>query len=155
RGALAPGNLPSTESSRMRAITQPVLFASILLAPLSSAWMSPARAQERAPTRQSSLSPLAAEAVDLGRAAPTQPHHVIVGLALRNGDDLEAFLNDVQDPASPNYARFLTQEQFNAVYAPTEAEEAAVVAHLEGHGLRVTERVPNRLLVGARGSVVA
>jgi len=102
-----------------------------------------------------SLSPLVGEAVDLGRRAPDAPHHVVVGLELRNRDTLEWFLADVQDPASPRYGRFLSQEAFDALYAPTEADEAAVVAHLERHGLRVTERAPNRLLVGARGSATA
>ncbi len=40
-------------------------------------------------------------------------------------------------------------------YAPTEAQEQAVVDHLRQAGLGVTDRVPNRLLVGAAGSVAA
>src|SRR5207247_683673 len=77
------------------------------------------------------------------------------GLALRDRDAREAFLADVQDPASPRYAQFITQEEFDALYGPTEAAEAAVVAHLERSGLRITDRAPNRLIVGARGSVAA
>ena len=53
---------------------------------------------------------------------------------------LEAFLADVQDPGSPRYHQFLTQDEFNAFYAPDPAEEAAVVAHLAQSGLTVTER---------------
>jgi subtilase family serine protease len=103
----------------------------------------------------SSLSPLLRETTDHGRAAPTTPMYVVVGLSLRDGEGLEAFLADVQDPTSPRYGRFLSQADFNALYAPTEAAEATVVAHLERSGLRVTDRVPNRLLVGARGSAAA
>jgi subtilase family serine protease len=102
-----------------------------------------------------SLSPLMPEVVDLGRAPATARYRVVVGLALRNREVLEAFLADVQNPASPRYGRFLSQEEFNALYAPTEAEEAAVVSHLERHGLTVTDRVPNRLLVRASGTVAA
>ena len=102
-----------------------------------------------------SLSPRLKDARDLGRAPATERHRVVVSLDLRDRDGLEAFLADVQDPASPRYRQFLSQAEFDALYAPTEAEEQAVVDHLGGAGLRVTERFSNRLLVGATGSVAA
>src|SRR5262245_39488643 len=102
--------------------------------------------------KRGSRSPLLASATDRGRANRSQRHDVVVGLALRDRDGLEAFLAAVQDPASPTYHRFLTQAEFNARYAPSEADEAAVVAHLEASGLRVTERFPNRLVIRARGT---
>jgi len=113
-----------------------------------------ASAQPRA-LRASSVSPRLRETSDLGRAGRTEEHHVVLGLALRNREALETYLAEVQDPASPLYHRFLTQEEFNASYAPTVAEEAAFVAHLASNGLDVTERASNRLLVGATGSVAA
>src|SRR5207253_1468302 len=76
-------------------------------------------------------------------------------LDVRDREGLEAFLADVQDPSSPRYRQFLSQADFDALYAPTSAQEEAVVDHLRGAGLRVTERFPNRLLVGAAGSVAA
>ena len=103
----------------------------------------------------SSLSPLRAAATDVGRRDPNERHRAVVGLALRNPGALEALLGDVQDPASPRYRQFLTQAEFNALYAPTEAAEEAVVAHLAASGLRVTQRFPNRLLVVAAGNVGA
>src|SRR5262245_65410447 len=120
-----------------------------------SPWRDAARAQGRTPANARSLSPLVAEAVDVGRAAPGGQQRIVVGLALRNSEALEAFLAAIQDPASPSYGQFLSQEEFNALYAPTDADEAAVVSYLEQSGLRVTDRAPNRLVVGARGSVAA
>src|SRR5436189_4107460 len=76
-----------------------------------------------------SLSPLLATATDHGRASPSDRHRVVVGLALRDRDGLETSLAELQDPGSPAYHRFLTQAEFNAFHAPTEADEAAVVAH--------------------------
>ncbi|HUE29893.1 MAG TPA: S53 family peptidase, partial [Verrucomicrobiae bacterium] len=108
-----------------------------------------------APGRSLSLSPHLKDAVDLGHAPATERHRVVVSLDLRDREGLEAFLADVQDPASPRYGQFLSQEAFDALYGPTEAQEQAVVDHLRGAGLRVTDRVPNRLLVGAAGSVAA
>src|SRR5439155_2526591 len=78
---------------------------------------------------------------------------VVVGLALRNRDVLDAFLAEVHDPASPNYGRFLSQAEFDALFAPTQDDEARLVHHLVASGLEVTERTPNRLLVAATGSV--
>ena len=108
-----------------------------------------------APPKARSLSPRVQEAVDLGRSLATARREVVVSLDLHGRAALETFLADVQDPRSPRYHQFLTQEQFNALHAPTAAEEAAVVDHLQRGGLRVTTRVPNRLLVAAAGSVAA
>ena len=79
----------------------------------------------------------------------------MVGLEPRDKAGLEAFLEDVQDPASPNYHRFLSQDEYNARFAPAAEDEQAVVSHLEASGLAVTDRFRNRLLVGASGSVAA
>ena len=123
----------------------PIVFAATVVA-------TPALA---APGKSHSLSPRLKDAVDLGRAPAAERHRVVVSLDVRDRDGLEAFLADVQDPASPRYLQFLSQAEFDALYAPTEAQEQAVVDHLRGAGLRVTERFPNRLLVGAAGSVAA
>ncbi len=108
-----------------------------------------------APGKSHSLSPHLKDAVDLGRAPASERHRVVVSLDVRDREGLEAFLADVQDPSSPRYRQFLSQAEFDALYAPTPAQEEAVVDHLRGAGLRVTERFPNRLLVGAAGSVAA
>src|SRR2546422_10923966 len=97
-----------------------------------------------APGKSHSLSPHLKDAVDLGRAPASERHRVVVSLDVRNREGLEAFLADVQDPASPRYRQFLSQAEFDALYAPTPAQEEAVVDHLRGAGLRVTERFPNR-----------
>jgi kumamolisin len=102
-----------------------------------------------------STSPHLGDVTILQREGRATQHDIVVGLALRNPDELERFLADVQDPASPNYGRFLTQDEFNARYAPTADAEQGVVDYLNSNGLAVTDRFPNRLLVGATGSVAA
>ncbi|HYV56638.1 MAG TPA: S53 family serine peptidase [Candidatus Nitrosopolaris sp.] len=102
-----------------------------------------------------SLSPRIVEATTIRRALRTHHHRIVVSLDLRNRDALEAFLVAVQDPASPRYQQFLSQDEFDALYAPTPQQEEAVVRHLRRHGFRITERYPNRLLVAAVGSVGA
>src|SRR5262245_46333721 len=63
-------------------------------------------------TKAGSVSPLLSHAVDRGPAPANERHRVVVGLGLRNREDLEAFLVDVQDPRSPRYRRFLMPAQF-------------------------------------------
>ena len=103
----------------------------------------------------SSLSPRIRDAVDLGRAAPAEGRHVVVGLALRDRPGLDAFLAEVTNPLSPRYRDFLTPEEVAAAFAPSPEAEHTVVAHLEVSGLVVTERFPNRMLVGAVGPSAA
>jgi len=117
--------------------------------------LCPAAAHAAWVVKPGSVSPLLGRTTDRGRAASTTRRRIVVGLALRNRDDLDAFLADVHDPRSPRYGRFLTQEEFNALYAPTPAEEASLVDHLRASGLAVTDRYPNRLVVGATGTVAA
>jgi len=131
--------------------TRCAAFAAVLtlvLAGTESAGLSPL-------VKPGSTSPLLRQVTDLGREPATEQHHVVVGLELRNREALEAFLVDLHDPGSPRYRHFLSQDEFNALYAPTESAEEAVVTHLTTHGLRVTDRFPNRLVVGAVGSTEA
>ena len=101
------------------------------------------------------VSPLLAETTDLGRAPATDRHKIVIALGLRNRPALEALLADVQDPRSPNRQRFLTQDEFNELHAPTVVDEEAVVSYLVANRFRIVARFPNRLLVGAIGSVAA
>jgi kumamolisin len=126
------------------------VLALLVLASIPSAHAASPRV-----VKHGSMSPRVDEASDRGRSPASTEHGIVVGLELRNRDALEAFLTSVQDPASPDYGRFLTQEEFNALYAPTRAAEEGLVAHLRASGLRVTHRAPNRLVVGAVGSVAA
>jgi kumamolisin len=117
--------------------------------------LCPAIAHAVRVVKAGAVSPLLGQAIDRGRASGTGRHRIVVGLALRNREELEAFLADVHDPLSPRHGRFLTQDEFNALYTPTSAEEEALVAHLRASGLAVTDRYPNRLIVGATGTVAA
>jgi subtilase family serine protease len=51
----------------------------------------------------------------------------------------------MQTPGHPQ--RFLTPEEWNARFAPSAADEQAVVDWAEASGFTVTKRFPNRLLV--------
>jgi xanthomonalisin len=82
----------------------------------------------------------------------SKPLHVAISLNLRNTDALEKFLQDVNDANSPDYQKFLTPDQFKARYAPTDAQVAAVVAHLTANGFNHIDVSSNNMLVSADGS---
>src|SRR5439155_121526 len=77
----------------------------------------PASAEMPRIVKHGVVSPLLSRTRDRGRAPRADRHRVVVGLALRQREALEAFLADVQDPGSPRYHQFLTQDEFNALYA--------------------------------------
>ncbi len=105
--------------------------------------------------KEGSMSPLAPLATDLGPVPASFPVDVTVGLDLRDHAGLDAFLLSASDPASPDFQRWLTQDEFNARFGPTPEQEAAVVAWLSGAGFTVTQTHANRLLVEASGDAAA
>ncbi|HSY74779.1 MAG TPA: protease pro-enzyme activation domain-containing protein [Dongiaceae bacterium] len=84
---------------------------------------------------------------------PTTNHlNLAIGLPLRNQDALNKLLQEIYDPASTNYHRYLTPEQFTEQFGPTEQDYAAVVNFAKTNGLTVTATYPNRTLVDVSGN---
>ena len=76
-----------------------------------------------------------------------------IGLPLRDREGLTNLLEQLYDRTSTNYHRFLTPEEFAARFGPTEEDYQAVVSFAKTHGLVVTGKHSNRMLVDVRGSV--
>ena len=74
-------------------------------------------------------------------------------LPLRNQGALTALLSQLQDPASPNYHKYLTPAQFTAQFGPTEADYGAVIAFAKAQHLNVTNQHPNRVVLDVQGKV--
>jgi subtilase family serine protease len=96
---------------------------------------------------------LAKVSPDLGAMDPTQTIDLAIGLPLRNQDQLQPLLDRLYDPHSPLYRKFLTADQFNAQFCPSESDYRSVVAFAQAHHLTVTGTYSNRLLVDVRGNV--
>ncbi len=79
--------------------------------------------------------------------------NLAIGLPLRNQEALTNLLQQIYDPASPNYRHYLTPEQFTEQFGPTERDYQAVIAFAKANGLTVTDTHPNRMLVDVSGSV--
>jgi hypothetical protein len=83
----------------------------------------------------------------------TQRLDLAITLELRNQDELTALLNDLYNPASPNYRHYLSAEEFTERFAPTPEDHAKVLAFARANGLVVTHTAPNRLVVDVNGAV--
>lgn len=58
----------------------------------------------------------------LERLAPGRRLNLAIGLPLRNRAALMTLLQELRDPASPKYHRWLTAEQFAEKYGPAEED---------------------------------
>jgi alpha-tubulin suppressor-like RCC1 family protein len=98
------------------------------------------------------LPRVAANLTPIGRLAATQHLRLALGLPLRNQAALSNLLQQIYDPASTNYHRFLTPQQFADQFGPTPEDYALVEAFARGNGLAVSARHPNRVLLDVEGS---
>jgi kumamolisin len=87
----------------------------------------------------------------LGHHDPQSKMQVTVALKLRNTDELDRFLAEVNDPASPRYHHFLTPAEFKAEYGPTANQVNAVVQYLGSRGLHVQDVSRDNLLIHVKG----
>ncbi len=74
------------------------------------------------------------QAAAVGRLPSTNSLNLAIGLPLRDQPGLTRLLQDIYDPASPNYRHYLTPEQFTERFGPTEADYQAVIAFAKAHG---------------------
>ncbi len=94
----------------------------------------------------------ATSAAYAGRLDEGTPIKVQVHLRMRNESAALAQFRDINDPDSPNYGNFLTDDQFDAAYGPLASDFAALQAHLTSFGLKVTEAPSNRAYVSVEGT---
>lgn len=89
----------------------------------------------------------------VGSLKETQHLHLAIGLPLRNQETLNNLLQQLYDPASPNYHHYLTPEQFTEMFGPSDQDYQAVIAFARTNGLIVTGTYSNRMLVDVSGAV--
>ena len=94
-----------------------------------------------------------ANLVPTGKLPGSQRLNLAIGLPLRNEQELDALLQQLYDPASPHYHRYLTPEEFTARFGPTETDYQALVGFAKANGLTVTTKHPNRVVLDVSGAV--
>ena len=83
----------------------------------------------------------------VGRLPGTTNLYLSIGLPLHNQAALSTLLQQVYDPVSPNYQKYLTPTEFTEQYGPTTNEYQAVINFAQTNGFTVTRTHGNRMLV--------
>jgi len=87
----------------------------------------------------------------LGQVDKTQRLELSVGLPLRNSAELAALIKQLYNPASPQYRRFLTPQQFTERFGPTAKDYQAVKDFATKHGLGIKREHASRLVLEIDG----
>ena len=89
-----------------------------------------ASAAERQKLKGRHVPPAVARLAPVGDLPGSQRLNLAIGLPLRNQPELDSLLQQIYDPASPNYRHYLTPEQFTARFGPTDADYQIGRAHV-------------------------
>jgi len=87
----------------------------------------------------------------IGRLDPNLKMDLAIGLPLSDPQGLRNFLQEVYDPNSTNFHRFLTPEQFTTRFGPATQDYEALRSFAKTNGLSVTHTYGNRLLLDVNG----
>ncbi|GAC1402293.1 MAG: hypothetical protein NVSMB49_18180 [Ktedonobacteraceae bacterium] len=99
------------------------------------------------------MVPLVQHAQLLQAVDTSQQAQLAIGLQLRNGTNIDSFLNALYDPQSPQYHHYLTPDQFTQLFAPTPDQVQQVTSYLQNQGFTITNIAPNNLIIDATGSI--
>lgn len=88
----------------------------------------------------------------LAAEAGATPIQLVIGLPLRNTNELQQLITAQQDPASPQFHKYLSPAQFTAQYGPDEAEYQQVAQYFIHQGFQV-ESNPSRILLTINGTM--
>lgn len=83
----------------------------------------------------------------VGHYPPHNMLRLVIGLKTPHPAEEEQFLKDLQTKGSPVFRKYLSPDQWNQRFAPSAADEQAVVDWAQGQGLTVTNRYANHLIV--------
>jgi subtilase family serine protease len=81
----------------------------------------------------------------LGHSNPNRSLHVAVSLPFGDQAGMEAFVNSVSDPRSPNYRNYMTPEQIGANFGLSDDKVQAVADYLKGNGFKINLIAKNHL----------
>lgn len=88
----------------------------------------------------------------LGGVNAAQPMNISVALNPRNQAALDQTIAGEYTPGSPNFHKFLTDQQYNAQFGPDQAQVNQVTSWLSSQGLTNVKPASNNLLVSATGT---
>jgi len=87
--------------------------------------------------RPTADDPLLAKAKD---APPDKVLNLELEFALRNKAEFDQLINEINDPKSPQYQKWMTPEQMHARFGESQAEFNAVEQWLQAQGFTITDK---------------
>ena len=127
------------------------VFVLAVCSMLFPALTPPLHAQQRQALQTKATAPAGTKLI--GRMPASQQLGLAITLPLRNQGQLQTLLQQLYDPASPNYRHFLTVPQFTEQFGPSVVDYQRVMGFMQSYGLKVTHIYPDRLAVNVTGSV--
>ncbi|MGB6723019.1 MAG: S53 family peptidase [Terracidiphilus sp.] len=91
----------------------------------------------------------------LGRLPASQTMRLVLVLPLRNQDELDNLLQDLYNPFSPSYHKFLTVDEFTARFGPTQEDYDTAIAFARENGFTIAGTSSNRVNLDVIGSVAS
>ena len=114
---------------------------------------TPVNTARRASLQQNRAHPATRAAFDQGAVDPALPISY-ASLILKPGPGLEIFLAEQQDPASPNYHRWLSPAQFGDRFGVSRDDLARLRQWLQSEGLRVHDAAQGGLWITFSGTAL-
>jgi len=99
------------------------------------------------------VPPIVVHLTPIGPLPATNHLRLAFGLPLHHHEDLPTLLQQMYDPDSTNFHRYLSPEQFTAKFGPTEADYQKVLQFARSNGLAVVGTYGNRQLVDVSATV--
>lgn len=130
------------------------MFKTALLAALSLAFLPGIAAAQEMKTLHGHIPAVILQfhLKPIGQLPEDTTLNLAIGLPLRNTEALSNLLEQMYDPASPNYHHYLTPEQFTEQFGPTEEDYQKVIDFAKARGLVIIGQHPNRMLLDVRGN---
>jgi hypothetical protein len=110
-----------------------------------------AQAQQRQALASRVAAPSNAQV--LGPLSSTKRLELAISLPFRNQNQLDSLLQQLYDPASPQYRHFLTVQQFTQQFGPTLSDYSKVIAWAQSHHFVITHTFPSRNLLTVNAQV--
>jgi len=87
----------------------------------------------------------------VGHLPSTQRLSLAISLPLRNQAELDDLLQQLYDPQSPSFHKYLSVQEFTSRFGPAEADYAAVQSFAQANGLAVVDIADNRMVLDVEG----
>jgi subtilase family serine protease len=115
--------------------------------------MTPATKSGNRYTIRGHIVPKLAHQSSIGPTTQDRTIQLSISLPLQNQDALDSLLAAQNDPHSTGFHQYLTSDEFNRLFAPSQATVNDVTSYLNSQGLKVGNVSTNHTLIDASGTV--